>query len=239
MATEQEMKWWTSVDRGVMPGSSSSHQLHTLPGMLIAIREMAQFGREYAAQTVANAKALGQALTDEGVSVEAKEFGFTESHQLAINVTNFGIAKELARSLSDKNNIITNYNMLPGDKDAKNPTGLRIGVQEMTRYGMKEDEMGELADLMKAGLQGKIVKDEVIKLRSRFTDVHFALQSVYIRKFNQHNFTRVSVNLEWPWILLSVFSRQSENQAKILILDIFFSCVFRVFYCESIFSCAR
>jgi len=106
--------------------------------------------------------------------VEAKEFGFTESHQLAINVTNFGIAKELARSLSDKNNIITNYNMLPGDKDAKNPTGLRIGVQEMTRYGMKEDEMGELADLMKAGLQGKIVKDEVIKLRSRFTDVHFA-----------------------------------------------------------------
>ncbi len=90
------------------------------------------------------------------------------------NRTVFGIAKELARSLSDKNNIITNYNMLPGDKDAKNPTGLRIGVQEMTRYGMKEDEMGELADLMKAGLQGKIVKDEVIKLRSRFTDVHFA-----------------------------------------------------------------
>jgi glycine/serine hydroxymethyltransferase len=44
----------------------------------------------------------------------------------------------------------------------------------MTRYGMKEGEMGELADLMKAGLQGKIVKDEVIKLRSRFTDVHFA-----------------------------------------------------------------
>ena len=174
MATELEMKWWSSVDRGVMPGSSSSHHLHTLPGMLIAVREMAEFGREYAAQTITNAKALGQALTDEGVNVEAKEFGFTESHQLAIKVTNFGVAKELARSLSDKNNIITNYNMLPGDKDAKNPTGLRIGVQEMTRYGMKEGEMGELADLMKAGLQGKIVKDEVIKLRSRFTDVHFA-----------------------------------------------------------------
>ena len=45
--------------------------------------------------------------------------------------------------------------MLPGDKDAKNPTGLRIGVQEMTRYGMKEDEMGELATLMKAGLTEK------------------------------------------------------------------------------------
>ena len=91
----------------------------TIPGMLIAIREMAEFVREYAAQTITNAKALAQALTDEWVNVEAKEFGFTEIHQLAINVTNFGIAKELARSLSDKNNIITNYNMLPGDKDAK------------------------------------------------------------------------------------------------------------------------
>ena len=49
----------------------------------------------------------------------AKEFGFTESHQLVINVTNFGVAKDIARSLSDKNNIITNYNMLPGDRDTK------------------------------------------------------------------------------------------------------------------------
>ncbi|HHZ78328.1 MAG TPA: glycine hydroxymethyltransferase, partial [Candidatus Lambdaproteobacteria bacterium] len=174
MAGEQEMKWWTSVDRGVMPGSSSSHHLHTLPGLLIAIREMAEHGKKYAAQIIANAKALGQALADEGVTVEAQEFGFTASHQLALNVTNFGNAKDIARSLAEKSNIITNFNMLPWDKDARNPSGLRIGVQEMTRYGMKEAEMGELASLMKAGLEGKSVKDEVTKLRSRFTDVHFS-----------------------------------------------------------------
>ena len=133
-----------------MPSSSSSHHLHTMPGMLIAIRELVHFGREYAAHTITNAKALGQALTDERVNVEAKEFGFTESHQLAIYITNFGIAKEFARSLSDKNNIISNYNMLPCGKHAINPTGFRIGVQEMTRHGMKEDEMSEPADLMKA-----------------------------------------------------------------------------------------
>ena len=69
-----------------MPGSSSSHHLHTLPGLLITIREMAKHGRDYALQTIKNAKALGQALLDEGVDVEAREFGFTESHQLAINV---------------------------------------------------------------------------------------------------------------------------------------------------------
>ena len=173
MSSEQEIKWWKSVDRGVMPGSSSSHHLHTLPGMLIAIREMAVHGKKYASQTIANAKAFGQALADEGVKVEAQEFGFTKSHQLAINVTNFGPAKEIARSLAEKNNIITNYNMLPGDKDARNPTGLRIGVQEMTRYGMKESEMGELASLMKASLLGKSVKDEIIELRRRFTTLHY------------------------------------------------------------------
>ena len=156
-----------------MPGSSSSHHLHTLPGLLIAIREMVEHGEKYAAQTIDNAKAFGQALTEEGVNVEARDFGFTASHQLAINVTNFGIAKDIARSLAEKNNIITNYNMLPGDKDARNPSGLRIGVQEMTRFGMKEAEMGELASLMRAGLEGKTVKDEIIKLRSRFTEVQY------------------------------------------------------------------
>jgi glycine hydroxymethyltransferase len=141
--------------------------------MLIAIREMAAHGQQYAAQTVANAKAFGQALADEGVNVEAQEFGFTESHQLALNVTSFGEAKAIARSLAERNNIITNYNLLPGDKDANKPSGLRIGVQEMTRYGMKEGDMQELAALVKAGLQGKVVKDEVVQLRSRFTEVHY------------------------------------------------------------------
>ena len=64
-------------------------------------------------------KPWGKALTDEGMNVVAKEFGFTESHQLAINETNFGVAKDIARSLSDKNNIKTNYNMLPRDIDIK------------------------------------------------------------------------------------------------------------------------
>jgi glycine hydroxymethyltransferase len=142
--------------------------------MLIAIREMAEYGRQYATQTVANAKALGQALADEGVNVEAEEFGFTESHQLALNVTNFGVAKVIARSLAEKNNIITNYNLLPRDEDTNNPSGAKIGVQEMTRYGMKEGDMQELAALMKAGLEGKVVKNDVVQLRSRFTEVHYA-----------------------------------------------------------------
>ena len=44
----------------------------------------------------------------------------------------------------------------------------------MTRYDMQESEMGELATLMKVELEGKLVKDEVLRLRNRFTDIHFS-----------------------------------------------------------------
>ncbi|MBA3029657.1 MAG: serine hydroxymethyltransferase [Desulfobacteraceae bacterium] len=173
LSTDEEMKWWGNVDRGVMPGSSSNHHLHTIPGLVVAIREMKAHGMAYATQIVKNAKALGQGLDDEGVLVDAKAFGFTKSHQIAVNVSSYGPAIKIARDLAESN-IIVNYNMLPGDRDAKNPSGLRIGVQELTRFGMKEAEMGEVAGLIKDVLKGKMVKDQVTALRSRFTEVQFA-----------------------------------------------------------------
>ena len=69
---------------------------------MIAIREMTKFGWDYAVQTINNVKALGQVLTDEGMNVAAKQFSFAESHQLAINITNFSVAKNIARFLSGK-----------------------------------------------------------------------------------------------------------------------------------------
>ncbi len=172
LSGEDELKWWHRIDRGVMPGSSSSHHLHTLPGLVIAIREMKKHGPDYASQIIANAKALGQALTDEKITVEAKEFGYTESHQLAVRVTEFGNARALARNLAD-NNIITNYNQLPGDSDPRNPSGLRLGVQEMTRYGMKEGDMGETAVLLNEALRGRSVKSQVKEMRTRFTKLMY------------------------------------------------------------------
>ena len=173
LKTTEELKWWTSIDRGILPGSSSNHHLHTLPGLLATIREMKQFGKAYAEQTVKNAKALGQALCDEGIAVEAREFGFTESHQIAINVSALGPAIDLAKQLA-ANNIILNHNLLPGDQDVRNPSGLRIGVQEMTRFGMKESEMGEISALIVEAMKGRQVQEEVCRLRSRFTEVQYA-----------------------------------------------------------------
>jgi len=55
------------------------------------------------------------------------------------------------------------------------PSGLRLGVQEMTHWGMKEAEMAEIARFFKECLiDGKAVKDEVNKFRSKFVDVKYS-----------------------------------------------------------------
>jgi len=104
--------------------------------------------------------------------VEAKEFGYTRSHQIAVNVSAFGGGVKAALAL-EANDIICNYNMLPGDSDPMNPSGLRLGTPEMTRFGMKEEDFSGLGELMAEAINGKTVKDKVNQLRARFTDMQF------------------------------------------------------------------
>jgi glycine hydroxymethyltransferase len=169
---EQEKKFWQPVDRGVFPGSSSNHHLHTLPGLVVATREMRAHGQAYAQATVANAQALGAALDAAGAPVEAKEFGFTRSHQIAVNVAQFGGGVDAAKRLESMN-IIVNYNLLPGDTDPKAPSGLRVGVQEMTRFGMGTDAMGTVAHLMADALKGQDVRDAVQALREQYQELRY------------------------------------------------------------------
>ena len=167
-----ERKYWPAADRGVLPGSSSNHHLHSLPALLVAIREMRQHAVAYAAQIVQNAKALGRALEDEGIRVEARDFGYTESHQIAVNVAAYGGGAAVAQRL-EANDIIVNYNMLPLDTSARNPSGLRIGVQEMTRYGMREGDIQRLAALLSDAIKGKQVQEPVHALRAEFSTLHY------------------------------------------------------------------
>ena len=169
---EGAKRYWQPADRGVFPGSSSNHHLHTLPALVIATREVKAYGGAYAAQTVANAQALGRALDHAGIPVEAKDFGYTRSHQIAVNVSSSGGGVEVAKRL-EQNDIICNYNMLPGDTDPRHPSGLRLGAQEMTRFGMKEDAMERLAELMADAIRGKAVKAEVNKLRGQYTEMQY------------------------------------------------------------------
>jgi len=169
---EVEKKYWPAADRGVFPGTSSNHHLFTLPALVVATREMQKYGREYATQIVRNAQALGRNLDELGTPVEARDFGYTKSHMIAVNVSQWGGGVEVAKRL-EVNDIIVNYNMVPGDADPRNPSGLRIGVPEMTRFGMDERAMGELAQLIHDAIREKNVKEQVHPLRRRFVEMKY------------------------------------------------------------------
>ena len=83
-----------------------------------------------------------------------------------------------AAQLLEDAGIVTNMNMLPGDTKAMTPSGLRLGVQELTRVGMGVSEMAEVARLFaKVLLEHKdpsAVKDEVHHLKSNFQTISTA-----------------------------------------------------------------
>jgi len=164
------------IEQAVFPGTVSNHHLHHVAGLAVTLAEMLQFSKAYAAQTVTNAKVLAQCLYEEGLDVLCEHKGFTESHQIAINVLKYGGGAAVAQKL-ERANIIINKNLLPSDKDPDTPTGIRLGVQELTRIGMKDSEMKEIASLITRVVRAKAdvnkIKDEVKELRKGFQEVKY------------------------------------------------------------------
>jgi glycine hydroxymethyltransferase len=176
----------TEIDQAVFPGTVSNHHLHHVAGLAVSLVEMLEFGEAYAAQTVANAKTLAQSLYEAGFDVLCEHKGFTESHQIAIDVSNYGGGAAVAEKL-ELANIIINKNLLPSDRDPDKPTGIRLGVQELTRMGMKQSEMKEIAALIERVVRGKAdvntVKAEVQELRKDFQDAAYCFDGKYAYKF--------------------------------------------------------
>jgi glycine/serine hydroxymethyltransferase len=76
----------------------------------------------------------------------------------------------------ERNNIIVNYQALPDDEGFSASSGLRLGVQEMTRFGMKERDFARLAGYMAAViLKGKDVAKDVSGFRQGFTEMQYCL----------------------------------------------------------------
>lgn len=175
-AHEEQGTLARKLDRAVFPGTVSSHHLHHLAAKTIALAEHLDFGEKYAEQVIRNAKALAQAIHERGIRVLGEKRGFTESHQVVVDVKQHGGGEWAAKALED-GGLITNMNMLPGDTSALHPSGLRLGSQEMTRIGMKEADMREVAgflhDIVVAKKKPSDVANKVAEFRARFKNVHY------------------------------------------------------------------
>ncbi len=162
------------VDAAVFPGTVSNHHLHHIAGLAVTLAEMLQFGKAYARQIIKNAQTLGEALYNEGCNVLCPDKGFTESHQIVMDV---GRASSMAVALEEAN-IIANKNLLPWDDHSapENPSGLRFGTQELTRLGMKESEMKIVAKLIQRVLNGETpekVKKDVVDFKNDYQEVEY------------------------------------------------------------------
>ena len=164
----------------VFPGVLSNHHLHRIPPLYFALKEMEEFGKDYVSQIMKNSEALAKQLDNFGFDVLGKERGFTMSHQVVVNVKKQGGGSAVAKKLEEAN-IILNKNIIPDDKsNPENPEGIRIGVQEMTRFGMKEKEMAVIAEFIKRiildGGDIEIIKEKVIEFRKNFQEVKYCFK---------------------------------------------------------------
>lgn len=168
------------IKKAIFPGLTSSHHIHHMAAKAITFAEALKFGKDYAKQVIKNAKALAEALSNSGFKVLGEKRGFTKSHQIAVNVLDYSDGGKVEADL-EKANIIVNRQLIPGDiKAGRNyyhPGGIRLGVSEITRLGMKEAEMRDVASFIKQVViekrDPKKLAPKIKSFRKDYQKVHY------------------------------------------------------------------
>jgi aminomethyltransferase len=174
--TEEKYDLWEAIERRSFPGSVSNHHLGTLLGLLMAAFEMNHFRDAYQQAVLRNAKAFAVALKEAGLDVAGDPaVDYTETHQVVVRV-GYGRGADIAGQL-EANNIICNYQAAPDEEGFTASGALRLGVAEMTRFGMGPADFARVAELMAAVVNGGgRVSEAVRELRGRFTDVQYCFK---------------------------------------------------------------
>lgn len=169
------------VTEAIFPTLAATHQVNRVAALAVAAAEFIAFGKEYMTQIVKNAKALAKALNDRGIPVLGEHKGFTETHQVIADVSDFNGGYAVANRLAE-GNIIVNKNLIPKDRPENwdQPSGIRIGTIEVTRLGMKEHDMeviGEfIAGIIKDNVPPANIKNQVLEMRRSFNKLHYCFE---------------------------------------------------------------
>lgn len=179
---KSDMKYglWETIERRTFPGSVSNHHLGTQLGLLMAAYEMNHFKDAYQKAVIENAKHFAKCLKAYGLNVVGDPaIDYTETHQVIVSV-GYGSAPEVAERL-EANNIIVNYQATPEEEGFTASGALRMGVNEMTRFGFGKAEFERLAILLAdCILSGISVKDEVEKLRAEHHEMKYCFDDAQI-----------------------------------------------------------
>jgi glycine/serine hydroxymethyltransferase len=126
----------------------SHHHMSEVVSLAISLLEFDQCGgRDYASQILANAAAFASALADAGIDVQRRDWRFTATHQVWFDVV--GSPHAASERLFDDGVIVNPYDPLP----SLGRVGIRTGVNEVTRLGMREDDLAELGRVVARSLE--------------------------------------------------------------------------------------
>lgn len=170
----------------IFPTLTGSHQINRVFALAIALLENREFGKIFLNKVVENAKYLANELYDMGLDVLGKDRGFTQTHQVLINVSQIGGGKKIAKKL-EKANIIVNKMLVPSDLDNEEatPSGIRLGLCELTRKGVLKEDIKKIANFMRAVIFGdkniSDIKEEVKKISKKYI-IHSTKEFQYKQK---------------------------------------------------------
>ncbi|HEY1015141.1 MAG TPA: serine hydroxymethyltransferase [Herpetosiphonaceae bacterium] len=132
------------IDKTVFPGIQGGPLMHVIAAKAVAFAEALQpTYREYMQQVVANARALAEALTDEGLRIVS---GGTDNHLMLVDLTPVNVTGKAAEAALDRAGITVNKNAIPFDpRPPMVASGLRFGTPAVTSRGFGPDEMRQIA----------------------------------------------------------------------------------------------
>ncbi|HEU5356735.1 MAG TPA: serine hydroxymethyltransferase, partial [Actinocrinis sp.] len=140
-----------AIDKAVFPGLQGGPHNHTTAAIAVALKEASRPSfKDYAANIVANAQALGEALAERGFDLVS---GGTDNHLLLVDLTNKGVTGKVAAKALDAAGIELNFNTVPFDpRRPFDPSGLRLGSAAITTRDLGTENMAQVAGWIDAAV---------------------------------------------------------------------------------------
>jgi glycine hydroxymethyltransferase len=164
------------LDAIAFPGLTANFDAAKSASLAITLLDWKEHGRRYAAMMAKTASTLARNLAERGLPVHAREHGFTQSHQLAIEAARFGGGQAASKKLRHANLLACGIG-LPIAEVEGDMNGLRFGTPEIVRWGMGPEHMPELAALVARALIGNedaaSVAADVTAFRQKFRQLHY------------------------------------------------------------------
>ncbi len=137
-----------AIDKAVFPGIQGGPLMHVIAAKAVCLKEaQSEEFKMYQKQIVLNASALSKALIEEGFNLVS---GGTDNHLMLVDLRNMNVTGKVAEKMLDEVGITVNKNAIPFDPQSPFITsGIRIGTPAVTSRGMKEEDMAEIANLIK------------------------------------------------------------------------------------------